>query len=100
MLTIAVYSTSSRVTVKHCPENFGDTPLQIATWGLSVMAAGRVEIIPLPPRGGHRRDLLPNRPGTLWPSTDISEADYRSGRRFITVPPSDAGPTEFGVRPR
>ena len=100
VLTIAVDSNSSRVTVKHCAENFGDTPLQIATWGLSVMAAGGVEIIPLPPLGEHPRDLLPNRPMTLWPFTDMSDARYRWGRRFITVRQGNAGPTKFGLTHR
>lgn len=96
-LTVALDQNSTRVTVTHRAENIGAKTLPVATWGLSVMAAGGVEIIPLPPLGEHPRDLLPNRPMVLWPFTDMTDARWRWGRRFITLRQANAGPTKAGL---
>jgi hypothetical protein len=96
-LRIALDPTSARVTATHIAENCGREPLQTATWGLSVMAPGGLEIIPLPPLGEHPRDLLPNRPMVLWPFTDMTDARYRWGREFITLRQAKAGPTKLGL---
>ena len=100
VLTISLDPESSRVTAKHRAENWGEKPIDVATWGLSVMAAGGIEIIPLPPLGEHPRDLLPNRPMTLWPFSDMTDPRYRWGRKFIILRQGDAGPTKFGLSHR
>lgn len=100
VLTIAMDSNSSRVTATHRAENCGDLPLQVATWGLSVMRPGGLEIIPLPPLGEHPRDLLPNRAMTLWAFTDMTDPRWRWGQRFITLRQGDAVPTKLGLAHR
>jgi len=100
VLTVTLDAASSRVTARHCAENFGDKSLQVATWGLSVMALGGIEIIPLPPLGEHPRDLLPNRSMTLWAFTDMSDPRWRWGKRFITLRQADAGATKLGLAHR
>ncbi len=100
VMTVALDSEAARVTVRHRAQNTGDQPWPTATWGLSVMAPGGIEIIPLPPLGEHPRDLLPNRPMVLWPFTDMTDARYRWGRRFVTVRQADAGPTKLGLSHR
>ncbi len=100
IMTVALDANSSRVTARHRAENHGDKLIEVATWGLSVMAAGGLEIIPLPPLGEHPRDLLPNRPMTLWPFTDMTDPRYRWGRKFITLQQDDAGPTKIGLSHR
>lgn len=97
ILTIALEPDSSRITVTHRAENEGARPVSCATWGLSVMQPGGVEIIPLPPVGEHPRDLLPNRTMILWPFTDMSDPRFGWGRRFITVRQGDGGPTKIGL---
>ncbi|HSH39775.1 MAG TPA: hypothetical protein VK993_13440 [Chthoniobacterales bacterium] len=99
-MRVALEPTSTRVTVTHRAENVGDTPFSAATWGLSVMRPGGVEIIPLPALGEHPRDLLPNRTMILWPFTDMSDPRWRWGRRFITLRQGDAGPTKAGLAHR
>lgn len=96
VMRVALDPASTRVTVTHRAENRGSEPVACATWGLSVMRAGGVEIIPLPPLGEHPRDLLPNRTMILWPFTDMSDPRWRWGRRFITLRQADAGPTKAG----
>lgn len=97
ILTVALDRHSTRVTVTHRAENVGTEVLTIATWGLSVMAPGGVEIIPLPPLGEHPRDLLPNRSMILWPFTDMADPRWHWGQRFITLRQAMAGPTKAGL---
>jgi hypothetical protein len=96
-LTVALDQDSTRVTATHRAENIGAKPLTVATWGLSVMAPGGLEIIPLPPLGEHPRDLLPNRPMVLWPFTDMTDPRWHWGKRFITLRQGNAGPTKAGL---
>lgn len=97
ILTVALHENSTRVTVTHRAENMGADPLPVATWGLSVMAPGGVEIIPLPARGEHPRDLLPNRAMILWPFTNMADPRWHWGKRFITLRQGNDGPTKVGL---
>ena len=97
-LTVKLAETGSGVTVVHRATNEGSKPVEIATWGLSVMAPGGIEIIPLPPLGDHSTDLLPNRPMVAWPYTDLSDPRWRFGWRFITLrQTADGNPTKLGL---
>ena len=97
VMGVTLDPASTRVAVTHRAENHGDHPISVATWGLSVMRPGGIEIIPQPPLGEHPRDLLPNRTMILWPFTDMSDPRWRWGRRFITLRQADAGPTKAGL---
>ena len=84
-LTVRLASDSSAVIVEHRLTNRGPAPATLATWALTVMEPGGLEIIPNPPLGEHPRDLLPNRLQVLWPYTDASDERWRWGREFITL---------------
>lgn len=100
-LTVALAADSSRVTVTHCATNTGKEPRTLATWGLSVLAPGGTEIIPLPPLGEHPRDLLPERRMIVWPYTDMADPRWRWGKRFITLrQEGGAPPTKLGLTHR
>lgn len=99
-LALTLAADSTHVTVAHRAQNIGTKALSIATWGLSVMAPGGIEIVPLPPMGEHPRDLLPNRPMVLWPFTDMTDRRWRWGQRFITLRQANAGPTKIGLAHR
>ena len=96
-LTVRLDPHSTRVSVTHRVENVGVRPLALATWGLSVMGPGGIEIIPLPPLGEHPRDLLPNRQMILWPFTDMTDRRWSWGSRFITLRQANARPTKAGL---
>jgi len=97
-LTVSVDETGSGVTLLHRATNDGKNPIEIASWGLSVMAPGGLEIVPLPPLGEHPRDLLPNRQMIAWPYTDFTDPRLRFGWRFITLrQTADGGPTKLGL---
>ncbi len=97
-LTVTLAENSSEVTLRHVATNESGSPVKIATWGLSVMAPGGLEIIPLPALGEHPRDLLPHRVLVPWPYTDMTDPRWRFGWRFITLrQTADGGPTKLGL---
>ena len=98
ILTVTLSEETSEVTVHHKAINEGTGVVEIATWGLSVMAPGGLEIIPQPPLGDHPQDLLPNRLMVLWPYTDMTDPRYRFGWSFITLEQTPNGePTKMGL---
>jgi len=97
-LGITLADDDSHVTVRHTARNDGNEPIQIASWALSVMKPGGIEIIPQPPLGEHPRDLLPNRGIVLWPYTDLTDPRWHLGRNFFTLRQSTGfPPTKIGL---
>lgn len=97
-LGLMLADDDSHVTVRHTARNDGDEAIQIASWALTVMAPGGIEIIPQPPLGEHPRDLLPNRGLVLWPYTDLSDPRIHLGQRFFTLRQSEGFlPTKLGL---
>jgi len=98
VLTITLDENSTKVTAHHRVVNESGSPATIASWGLSVMAPGGLEIIPLPKLGEHPRDLLPNRLIVPWAYTDMTDPRWRFGSEFITLrQTTDGGPTKLGL---
>src|SRR5438067_8966276 len=54
-MSVTLAPDSSELTVVHRAINEGTQPISIATWGLTVMKPGGLEIIPLPTLGQHPR---------------------------------------------
>ena len=50
-LGILLADSGSRVTIRHTAANLGELPISLATWGLTVMEPGGMEVIPQPPLG-------------------------------------------------
>jgi hypothetical protein len=95
---VSLASDSSEVTIVHRATNSGSAPITIATWGITVMVPGGLEIIPMPPLGEHPRDLLPNRVMVPWPYLDMTDPRWKFGWRFITLRQSQHGPpTKLGL---
>ncbi len=98
-MVVSLTHDSSEVTILHKATNEGNAPVEIASWGLSVMVPGGLEIIPLPPLGVHPRDLLPNRLMIVWPYTNLTDPRWRFGESFITLRQTDVEgqPTKLGL---
>jgi len=100
-LGVTLADNDSHVTVRHTARNDGDEPIQIASWALSVMKPGGLEIIPQPPLGEHPRDLLPNRNIVLWPYTDLTDPRWHLGSAVFTLRQSEGfPPTKLGLAHR
>lgn len=97
-LGIRLDDSGTAITVRHELTNLGSEPLVMATWALTVMAPGGVEIIPQPPLGSHPEDLLPNRAMILWPYTDLTDPRWVLGREFFLLSQHAEGlPTKIGL---
>ena len=100
----------TRVDVKLKVTNTGKQPTQLAPWGPTVMAAGGVEIIPLPPKAPHPAhpknakspaDFGPNQEMILWPYFDFADTRWTFGRRYIFLRQDvNKGPTKIGLAHR
>ncbi len=100
-LKITLAAETSEVTLEHRATNAGTEPATLATWGITVMEPGGLEIIPRPPFGEHPRDLLPNSIQVLWPYTDTADDRWRWGREFITLRQTPhSSPTKLGLMHR
>jgi hypothetical protein len=100
-LTVTLAAETSEVTLEHRATNEGAEAVTLATWGITVMEAGGLEIIPRPPMGEHPRDLLPNRLQVLWPYTDTADDRWRWGREFITLRQTPhSSPAKLGLMHR
>lgn len=98
---VALAAESSEVKIRHRATNAGAAPIALATWGLTVMKPGGLEIIPLPALGQHPRDLLPQRVLIPWPYTDMTDERWRFGWRFITLrQTTHGGPAKLGLAHR
>jgi hypothetical protein len=98
-MDIALHPAETRVRITHRLINRNLWDVTLAPWALSVMALGGVGIIPLPPRGEHPRDLLPSSSLTLWPYTDLSDARWTWGEKFILLrqEPGNDRPQKIGA---
>jgi hypothetical protein len=100
-LTLCLAPDTSTVAVEHRATNEGTDPATLATWALTVMEPGGLEIIPQPALGKHPRDLLPNRLLVPWPYTDMADERWRWGQQFITLrQTAHSPPTKLGLAHR
>jgi hypothetical protein len=102
-MTLSLEPRGSAVRIEHRLTNEGDAPIQIASWALTVLVPGGVELIPQPPLGEHGkgepgREFLPNRVIVPWGFTDFSDDRWKLGRRFFTLTPKPGRPaTKLGL---
>ena len=86
----------NQVTVVHRLVNKNAWPVELAAWGLTVMAPGGLEIVPQPTRD---TGLLHNRVLALWPYSKMTDQRVYWGDRYITVQQNPAMrlPFKFGI---
>ncbi|HZS03384.1 MAG TPA: hypothetical protein VFD58_00790 [Blastocatellia bacterium] len=97
-IDVVLDPNSTKVTVVHRLRNTGMWEVELAPWALTVMAPGGTEIIPLPPKTPHPQGLLPNQQMIVWPYTDLADARWRWGAKYITLSQDNAkGPTKIGL---
>lgn len=97
-IDVTLDPNSAGVTVVHRLRNTGMWEVELAPWALTVLAPGGTEIIPLPPKTPHPQGLLPNQQMIVWPYTDLADARWRWGTKYITLTQDSAkGPTKIGL---
>jgi hypothetical protein len=102
-MALSLAPEGSAVRIDHALTNEGAEPVTVASWALTVMAPGGLEIIPQPPLGHHGkgpkgREFLPERVMVPWSFTDFSDPRWKFGRRFFTLRPVAGMPaTKLGL---
>jgi hypothetical protein len=101
-LCVTLGGTGSPVVkVDHILTNHNPWPIELAPWGLSVVAAGGRVILPQEPFQAHGEgdNFAPARPLVLWPFADMADSRWTWGSMFVQLR-SDAGkdnPQKIGV---
>jgi hypothetical protein len=97
-MIITLAEASPKVTVEHRIVHEAGDSLEVAPWGLSVMAPGGYALLSHPRLGSHPADYLPNRVMVVWPFTDLSDRRFRVGRRTLRLSQSQGDPFKIGLR--
>lgn len=98
-MQISLSQSGTHVTVIHRLRNFNLWAIELAAWALSVMAPGGKAILPQPPFIPHEEKLLPARAMAIWHYTDMSDARWRWGKKFIILRQdvSKPAPLKLGI---
>jgi hypothetical protein len=73
-------------------------PIETAAWALTMLRAGGLSIVPLPPKGAHAENLLPRYSFVQWAYTDFSQPAWRFFPSFVSVDTRRvAGPQKLGL---
>lgn len=98
-MEITLNSAKPTVHVNHIIQNDGIWAINMAPWALSVMAPGGTGIMPLPMRGPHGENLLPNGGLVFWAYTNFADQRWRWGFENICVQqdPTVETPLKFGA---
>jgi hypothetical protein len=91
-IQVRLAPNAAHAIVTHRLRNVNSQPVGLAPWALTVMAPGGTAIVPLPLRGSHPEDLPPGNSLTLWKYTDMSDARWTWGRKYILLR-QDSTPT-------
>lgn len=91
-LTVKMDDHSSKVEIGHLLTNRGDSPLPIASWGITALAEGGTGFFPLPPLGCSETDLQPASSLVFWPYTELDDSRLALGKRFVRLRHDNAAP--------
>lgn len=98
-LSVALDEEGSGVRLLHRLTNRSLWAVEVAPWALTIMRGGGEAVIPQEPYGAHPGHLLPARRVVLWRYTDLSDARFTLGRRYIRLRSDKdaAEPQKIGV---
>jgi len=84
-IEVTLDTDRNHVRVVHRMVNRNPWSIELAPWSLTVMAANGRAIFPQEPYRAHTDYLLPARPLVLWHYTDMQDARWTWGRRYIQL---------------
>lgn len=98
-IDIAIQKSKPYAKITHRLINKGFWTIKAGCWALSVMREGGTAILPLPPKGSHPEDLLPNTSVILWSYTDMSDKRWTFGNKYILLEqnPKYEAPQKIGL---
>jgi hypothetical protein len=84
-MLVALDAEGSGLSVRHKITNRNLWPVDCALWGLTIMRGGGTAIFPQEPYISWDDYLLPARPLVLWHYTDLTDARWSIGKKFIRL---------------
>jgi hypothetical protein len=84
-MRVTLDDASTRLTIEHRITNRGLWPVELAAWGITILNGGGEVIIPQEPFRTWSQELLPARPFVVWHYTDMSDARFTFGRKFVRL---------------
>jgi hypothetical protein len=84
-LTVTLDPAGTGVTVTHRLTNRGVWAVEAAPWALTIVAGGGTTIIPQESYKSHDDYVLPARPMVLWHYTDLTDARWAIGKKYIRL---------------
>jgi hypothetical protein len=98
-MTVTLASSGSGLTILHKIINRGLWSIAVAPWALTIMNGGGVVILPQEPYRSWAEELLPARPLVLWHYTDLSDARWSFGPKYIQLKTDEemAAPQKIGI---
>ena len=98
-LELSLAAASSVVTLEHRIRNDGNAAREAAAWGISIVRANGVAVIPNAQFRPQREALLPVRTLALWRYTDLADGRFAAGTAFVRMrcDPSREAPNKIGV---
>ena len=98
-MRVTLDAQGSMLSVRHKITNRSMWAIEAAPWALTIMRGGGTAIFPQEPYISWDDYLLPARPLVLWHYTDLSDARWSIGKKFIRLT-TDAGashPQKIGM---
>jgi hypothetical protein len=84
-IAVTMAASGSGVQVLHRLTNRNPWTVDLAAWGLTVLAPGGIGFTGLPPRGAHPEMLAPTNPLVIWAFTDLSDRRWQFTRKYILL---------------
>ncbi|MGN1120063.1 MAG: hypothetical protein ACI4Q4_06870 [Oscillospiraceae bacterium] len=92
--TVTLDDVTSKVEIFHSIQNVSGAIVTLAPWGLTVCAAGGVEIFP---QSEKDNGLLSNRRCVFWPYSDIRDDRFFLTNKYGTLRQVKGAPTKFKI---
>ncbi len=92
-MTVTIDPEGAGITIHHKITNRGQSGIDASPWALTIMNGDGEAILPQEPYRSHAEYLLPARPLVMWHYTDLSDARWKIGRKYIRLR-ADASMTE------
>jgi hypothetical protein len=84
-MVVTLDATGSGLTVEQRITNRNLWPVELALWGITIMRGGGEVVIPHEPFRTWGQELLPARPLVLWHYTDMSDARFTFGAKYLRL---------------
>ncbi len=84
-IEVSMALSGSGVEVIHRITNRNPWTIELAAWGLTMMAPGGTGFFGLPPRGTHPEMLAPTNPLVVWAFTDLSDPRWTFTRKYVIL---------------